>query len=1609
MLRTARSGLWIGLLVLLPTLSLATDLAPAAMESPRIEVVSATAGGLTLDFELPALSLESVTFEGEEFRSVTIPGGGLEGAVGEPALPVYGRLLALPDGMSARVRAIPLEEERIADVRPLPMQSGKDEKGFAYDRNAYTAARIADREEDALVRVGSPGILRDLRVVDLVIRPVSYDAASGGLRVARRLQVEVEFVPDGAATDRPIDQPSIPSSYRELYEELVVNFPETSLASASVPGTYLIICPDNATIISTLQALIEWRTRKGMPTLLATTTQTGTSASAIKSYIQGVYNDPSTALEYVALVGDASGSYAIPTWYETTSGYGGEGDLPYSQLAGGDVLPDVHVGRLSIDSPTTLGYIVDKVVGYESTPYVAEPGWFERSCIVGDPSSSGYSCVEAGRWYSLRLDDIGFAEADTIFNSPWTSQMATALNRGDAVFTYRGWLGMSGWSNANTYLLTNAWKMPFAIIVTCDTGSFASGTSRSEGFLRAWNSTSAVPRGAVGAIGMSTIGTHTRYNNCLYYGIGRGLLQEGQTTMGAALTRGCVELYLNYNSNEPSTVLVWSHWANLMGDPGVDVWTSYPEALDVTHPASLAVGANSMSVSVSESSAPVEGALVCLWKGSETYVVGTTDAGGEIRLPITPATAGEILLTVSKHDKQPYLATVPVGASVRYVGFADKTIDDDDLDESTGNGDGLVNPGETIELPVQLENFGFQTATGVTATLSCASPCARVVDATEDYGDIAGGASVWCPDDFVVSIEPDCAHGHRIPFLLDVASGPTHWSSLIELDVTSAALVAQGTTVVDGGNARLDPGETVELSVDLRNDGGAEATATTAALTSLGSYVTVGDPSGSYGTIGIGGSAENTGDRFTISASSGVYEGYVASFELVTTFSGGIVDTVPFSLAIGNRTSDDPVGPDMYGYLAYDNTDTAYPESPVFSWVELDPAYIGDGTEIILGDSGGYADKSVTLTLPFAFSYYGETFTEATICSNGWLAMGRTPLISYRNWTIPGAGGPNGMLAPFWDNLYQVTGSKAFQKYDAANHRWIVEWSRFRNDYNSATETFEIILYDPAHHPTDTGDGIIVFQYQQVTVTDPVEGYVTVGIESPDQLDGVLYTYFNRYSVGAATLVGGRAIKFLPVVEGPVGTLAGHVFNATNGDSPVANTQIEVIGASRIFTSGGDGSFLGTVPPGTYDVAASHVSFAPDTAYGVSIVEAEATDLDFHLDDIAGPIITTTEHPWTEDTTGPYDVPVTVEEYSDLDEATLHYSVDGGAYVPVALTPQGGDDYLAQIPGQPTGSAVRYWVYARDGLGLETTDPPGAPGETFWFAVAEIEEVFVDAFEAAGSWTVGAPDDDATTGVWIRAEPVGTTYSSTQIQPETDHSPDPAQICYITGNGVPGGAAGDQDVDGGKTTLFSPVFDLSHLMTASVTYWVWYSNVEGNNPGEDYWVVEVNDGGPDWVPLENTNASTGQAWVERTFVLDEYVALTDQVQFRFVASDEGGGSLVEAGVDDFLIVGTVDSFTGAGEGLVAYANSLAPPRPNPFRRGTRIAFQLAQRAPVTLAVYDVSGRRVATLVDGPVEAGPHDVQWRGRNSAGREVSSGVYFARLVTPEFSQVRRLTLIR
>ncbi len=83
--------------------------------------------------------------------------------------------------------------------------------------------------------------------------------------------------------------------------------------------------------------------------------------------------------------------------------------------------------------------------------------------------------------------------------------------------------------------------------------------------------------------------------------------------------------------------------------------------------------------------------------------------------------------------------------------------------------------------------------------------------------------------------------------------------------------------------------------------------------------------------------------------------------------------------------------------------------------------------------------------------------------------------------------------------------------------------------------------------------------------------------------------------------------------------------------------------------------------------------------------------------------------------------------------------------------------------------------------------------------------------------------------------------------------------------------------------------------------------------------------------------------------------------------------------------------------------------PNPFNPTTAIAFDLPKRTQVTVEIFDVLGQKIATLFSGAKAAGHHTLHWNGKNFRGNVVGSGLYFCKLSTPEFSQMKKMILMK
>jgi hypothetical protein len=144
----------------------------------------------------------------------------------------------------------------------------------------------------------------------------------------------------------------------------------------------------------------------------------------------------------------------------------------------------------------------------------------------------------------------------------------------------------------------------------------------------------------------------------------------------------------------------------------------------------------------------------------------------------------------------------------------------------------------------------------------------------------------------------------------------------------------------------------------------------------------------------------------------------------------------------------------------------------------------------------------------------------------------------------------------------------------------------------------------------------------------------------------------------------------------------------------------------------------------------------------------------------------------------------------------------------------------------------------------------------------------------------------------------------TDAQPSADHSV-VGTNCWVTGQGSVGGALGENDVDGGVTTLISPNYDLSAASSPIISYWRWFSNNSGAGPGTDTFRVDISaNGGATWTSVEvigPTGNFTSGGWFQHQFQVEDFVALSATVRLRFRAEDVAAASIVEAAIDDLVV------------------------------------------------------------------------------------------------------------
>ena len=597
---------------------------------------------------------------------------------GAPALPLFHTTIQLPETGNPELE-ITFDEVTIYDNMLVAPSKGVIKRNVEPSSVAYSFGAAYNTSEfypASAVSLKTPFIWRSMRGVVVEVSPYQYNPVTKQLLVYKGIHIHVK-------------KNTTLSGWNELHgktdpvmqsvqQKIVLNPNSEKYAPVEESGSMLFIAAP--ALIEEITPLVNWKNQKGIRSALISTTETGTTDTDIRTYIQNYYT-AHPDLIYVLLVGDHD---EIPA--HTYGMSGGENlfsDSYYGQLAGSDYYPELFVGRFSGDE-ANITTMVNRTMEYEKSPMAGD--WMEKAIGLGSNEGDGIGDDSEPDWQHLRnirtvLMDYGYSEVAEFYDgshggsdaagSPNSGIILPAVNNGVGLFNYTGHgdvnLCVTGnFQSTHVNQASNNGKYPFVISVACNNGTFTSGTCISETWTRATKN--GTPSGAIGAAGSSILmawAEPMQTQDEMAAIISETYPDNHKTTLGGLFYNSQMSMLEEYPSG--SGVEVMQTWV-LFGDPSTQFRNKQTLPITVVHTGNVPIGATSITAACD-----VEGALVAV--SQNNVLLGTAISSGGQAVITFPALMSDdyLVVTATKQNYAAYQHAVQVANGP--LGLADLEIE----------------------------------------------------------------------------------------------------------------------------------------------------------------------------------------------------------------------------------------------------------------------------------------------------------------------------------------------------------------------------------------------------------------------------------------------------------------------------------------------------------------------------------------------------------------------------------------------------------------------------------------------------------------------------------------------------------------------------------------------------------------------------------------------------------------------------------------------------------------------------------------------------------------------------------------------------------------------
>jgi hypothetical protein len=899
---------------------------------------------------------------------VTLAGTPSLGNPGEPLLPVHSLQILLPQGeevVGVKTNISQIQEMRIG----APVEYARQQVRLS--QAPPTAATLRDDSiyggagpfpANRAVHVTTQ-TCRGYNIAFINVYPVAYVPLENTLLAASSMEIVVETAPsarmlqrsmatlragsarDAAVVSRMVDDAGAEATY-------VSGAPLPVFSSFVEPeDTYPYVIITSYAFKDLFEPLKAYKDSTGLRTKIVHTGEinyyyTGADLQEkIRNFIKDAYANWDT--EYVLLGADEEwirhrGLYATASgdvdldiasdlYYGALDGtWNDDSDAYWGEPGEEDLIPDVCVGRLPVGSAEEVAACIDKILKYERSPVAdqVQSALCLGEIIAGGTYGASYMNEtrdgSTAHGFSTAGLDGGFV-ADTLYDrdfypAEWDKDdLVPLLNSGRHLVNHIGHCSMYTAlklynDDVDTCFTNDGDSTTYFILYTqgCYAGSFdnrdTDGTHVFDDCIAErliYNE-----HGAVAFIGNTRFGYYSAGNT-------RGASQffhrqfvdavfgEGITAIGKANDDSRVDnaAYIDFEA------MRWVYYdLVLLGDPSMDIWTAAPESLAVTHPDTVYAYENEVEIDVSGGAGPLAGARVSLFT-DDSFSPGYTDGGGTCVLDPMSDAPCDLYVSVAAHNFYSYIDTIAVvpasGPLVTFEGF---TTDDDTTGASSGNSNGEVDAGETIESVVTLRNAGQDTAYYVTARISTANPYVYLIDSTGVYGDMPPGGVTSPSWSFAYYVSPACPDSEIVPFDMLVDYGDTsvvrHFAVTARAPVLRLAGISLADTLYGNGNGCIEAGETFEVVFGYENTGSAEAVGVGIKIGESDLYAAINLDSAYIDTVAVD-STRLASPSFVITLSPDCPEFHELVLDITISFASGRQAQDSTVLYVGGSLEDD--------------------------------------------------------------------------------------------------------------------------------------------------------------------------------------------------------------------------------------------------------------------------------------------------------------------------------------------------------------------------------------------------------------------------------------------------------------------------------------------------------------------------------------------------------------------------------------------------------------------------------------------------------------------------------------------------------------------------------